>query len=63
MTANTEDEMRKVLRLLRPVAKAVIELHEFNERINSWGMTPAQELEKVHLFDDYLKAVEKLVTE
>lgn len=62
-SAATQSEMRQVLDLLIPLAEAVIELHEFNERIGTWGMTPAQEMERVHLFDAYLKAVEKLVVE
>lgn len=45
-----------------PLAEAAIDLHEFNGRISSLGMTPAQEMEKVHLFDAYVKAVEELVT-
>lgn len=49
--------------LLLPIAQAAVALHEFNKRIPSWGMTPAQELEKVHLFRDYQEAVEKLVGE
>lgn len=62
-TAKTKNEMQQVLTLLIPLAEAAIDLHEFNGRINAWGMTPAQEMEKVHLFDDYIKAVEKLVSE
>lgn len=57
-----DDKLEKVLKAVMPLVEAAIALHEFNKRVGIF-MSPAQEIEKVHLFDDYLKAIEKLVTE
>lgn len=55
-------QLHEALKVVMPLVEAAISLHEFNEGINI-AMSPAQEMEKAHLFDDYIKAVEGLVTE
>lgn len=50
------------LRALLPVVEAAVALREFSNRLSSWGMTPAQEMERVHLFQDYEDAIDALMS-
>lgn len=54
------DTLLEALESVMPVVNAAVSLHEFNGEIGPFGMTVTQELQKVHLFEDYLAAVEEL---